>query len=929
MRQYRLLLPSVIVLLLCAMTPAVGRCQEAASTPPVSTGASATAIPASGNRTIVPTAPAQVTLPPTVSQAPRADANKSDASGATADSTSGLPAVMTENTVMDLGKRPDRVTFTFQEAPWGEVLREFADWAGLTLDMSDTPPGYFNYFDSRSHTPSQAIDILNGYLLPRGYVVLRRDQFLVAIRTTNDMLSNLIPTVSVEELINSDGRGDNELVKIIVDVDELTPEEAAEEVRGLLGPFGAATPLANSASVVLQGFGSGLRQALLTLQKSRPPVTDDKLDFRSFSLVHLPVADAESQIRKLFGLASPLAPVNVSDARFQIDRAAYYRDRETRDARDKSRETAAPPIPLLKKVAMNMQVSSLERTNNLLVTATPEGLKLVEQILLSIDVPSDDKNASWSHDSKPELRVYKVNSADEGEVSKTIDALLPGLVVNEDRRQDTIHVFATASQHTEVEQLIKKLEAGAGTGGTIVEVIPLHRSNPTAAASLLSGMFLNVDRDDRPVIQAEIPTRSLVVRGSTFQISEIREALTKFGEPAAPISSETVARQSRVRRIAIGGRSAAAIAEAAQRILTSDKEFQGSIRVVVPGQAKSGHAKSDRVETVPVKSKPTPTDAVQTRLNSNDIVKTRLISKADVSSAQAPATQAPRNEPPRRSSSQSVSIEVQGDELLVYSGDPQALDAVEITIRELVNQMPDSTRWTIFYLTVAEAEKAALKLMDLMSDAIYPTQSTLSISDVDFQPLRIIADKRTNAIFVSGSVAQVEEAEGFLEYIDAADVPGSFVRREPHAIKVEHADVDEIAELISTLYKDYLVDPVAERLKAESEKSRSTSTRSIVDLSESPGIRLTVAVDRKTGELLVACNDQLFAEIESVVRERDAAVRDSEPTIEFVHVSGDLPDNIIEMLGGMSSKITAEAILPSVDATRSTSKSTSSKSIRK
>jgi len=67
----------------------------------------------------------------------------------------------------------------------------------LTLDLTDTPPGYFSYFDSRSQTPAEAIDLLNGYLLPRGFVLLRRDQFLVTLKPDNNMLAKLIPTIEV------------------------------------------------------------------------------------------------------------------------------------------------------------------------------------------------------------------------------------------------------------------------------------------------------------------------------------------------------------------------------------------------------------------------------------------------------------------------------------------------------------------------------------------------------------------------------------------------------------------------------------------------------------------------------------------------------------------------------------------------------------
>lgn len=139
-------------------------------------------------------------------------------------------------------------------------------------------------------------------------------------------------------------------------------------------------------------------------------------------------------------------------------------------------------------------------------------------------------------------------------------------------------------------------------------------------------------------------------------------------------------------------------------------------------------------------------------------------------------------------------------------------------------------------------------------------------------------DKRTNALLINGTPEQLTEAERFLEIIDATEVPGSFIDRKPHAISVEYANVNEIADLIRTLYKDDLVDPAVERARAsrgrrgndddgddDERRERREPSRSTANQEESPGVRLTLAVDEQTQEILVACNDQLFEEIQSVI----------------------------------------------------------------
>ena len=67
-----------------------------------------------------------------------------------------------------------RLTFSFRYQPWQEVLDWFAEQAGLSLLMESPPPGTFNYTDTRSYSPAEALDVLNGVLLTKGYTLVRQ-----------------------------------------------------------------------------------------------------------------------------------------------------------------------------------------------------------------------------------------------------------------------------------------------------------------------------------------------------------------------------------------------------------------------------------------------------------------------------------------------------------------------------------------------------------------------------------------------------------------------------------------------------------------------------------------------------------------------------------------------------------------------------------
>jgi hypothetical protein len=76
----------------------------------------------------------------------------------------------------------DGFSFNFHAVPWPDVLKQFAEAAGLTLDLTAVPPGTFTYFDARPYTPDEALNVLNGHLLLRGYALVRRGNSLVSVK---------------------------------------------------------------------------------------------------------------------------------------------------------------------------------------------------------------------------------------------------------------------------------------------------------------------------------------------------------------------------------------------------------------------------------------------------------------------------------------------------------------------------------------------------------------------------------------------------------------------------------------------------------------------------------------------------------------------------------------------------------------------------
>ena len=153
---------------------------------------------------------------------------------------------------------PGQFVFNFHEAPWDLVLRRFAEAAGLALQIDTLPTEPLTYYDSAEYSPTEALDILNGYLIQSGYILIRRDRFLVVLEIGEaGVPSHLIPQVSPEEL---EQRGRNEMVSVVIPMVNLDVSQAAADVTPLLSPLGKVVPLANSNNLLISDIGANVRR---------------------------------------------------------------------------------------------------------------------------------------------------------------------------------------------------------------------------------------------------------------------------------------------------------------------------------------------------------------------------------------------------------------------------------------------------------------------------------------------------------------------------------------------------------------------------------------------------------------------------------------------------------------------------------------------
>ncbi|SFI48059.1 secretin N-terminal domain-containing protein [Planctomicrobium piriforme] len=838
--------------------------------------------------------------------------------GAKAVASFGAPAAMNSSpadpnapAAADVAKAtdgPKKMSFNFRYAPWTEVLKMFAEEAGLSLDLNALPPGTFNYYDQGQYTATEALDILNGYLLPKGYCLIRRDEFLVCVNIDEPIPPSLVPIISTDDI---DKRGRNELLTVIFPLEGVDIEQVASEVNDIKGPQGKVVGLKSTNSILVTDIGSNLRRIRNLLADVTARGGPNDITFKAYQVKNVPVSDAETIVRSLLGIT--VGATNVSSV--------------TEGRRDpRSPPPAAPRVdPHQARVTTDL------RTNQLLVTATLGQHLLVEQALKTVDVPGDASQFSPSS-TKPFLKVYNLTSSDPREVTKTIDALMPGIVVNEDARNGKIHIQASPDQHRQVEMLIAQME-GMG-GGRQMAVIPLSTLDPVSVTGTIRSMFLK-EGDAAPTVEADLYGRQLMIRGTADQLTQIRTLLTQLGEDGTGQRRDSL---ERVRTIPLSGRDPAELLPLIERMWT--KKNGAGIRVVNPPSSGNGTAPSMSPPTSqrtpeqrhPLGDAPTTQrgsvmspasgripvlTAAQTTVINNDgetAPQSDLAKDLDAllgnveSKPAAQSTPAAGNVAPSEPRAD-VSITIMGDELVITSSDPKQLDELQDLLNQTMQALPPRITWTVFTLQAADATEAAnmLKLLfpgttvaasssstsSSMFGSLGSGASSLGSSLMDMtglgtlgstQQLKIIPDLRLNALFVAGPAAQVREVEEMLKVLDSTSLGGDSLRDKlSRMIPINHANAQDVYNIVKEVYKNYIDPPrMQDNNNPLAMFAAGGGGRGGRNETPPPASKLAIGVDTNSSNLIVWADEPLFREIEELVQSLDTAAEDARRTVRVV-----------------------------------------------
>ena len=798
--------------------------------------------------------------------------------------------------------KSEELQFSFDRAPWREVIKWLADSADLALHIGDYPTGSFTYFDNNQFTPQEAIERVNLFLVPEGYTLVRSGKLLSLIDfsdpVSTQQLNALARLVSTEEL---ESLNDFDVAKCIFRLESFDAADAVEE----LSPLSLMTTpsvFQKTNQLMITDTVAKLKSVKQILDAFEPGVLENGTVVKSFALKHVSAEDVLTVARPHLGLATG------------------------------------------EMIGIDVSLSADPQGKHLFVTGVEDKVKVIEGLIASIDLP-DQKSTGLDQEAK--LETYVV----EGENVETIYSVLQTLLAGKDIRlsadaeASSIVALATPEVQAEIAATIDQLQENIAD----FEIIPLKTIDPYFAVSLLEEMLditdpLFADEDDEksesPRIDADPANMRLFVRGRKHQIEEIKKIIAGLDSGNKAVADES----HDLRVIPLKG------SQAEQALKTAVAFWRrGNPVFLFPSQDRLDSVETERV----VSAEPAPDSEyfVSSRFNTPASAKL-LTSDADT---EKPAIRCQVTGRGLLMQSEDTEALDQLEELLrTVNGPVDLTPSPPIVFYLKYTKAPDAIRMLAELMDggqmVKDGEAGSLvnAYVSAASDSFLGSIVTSRDGTLTMMAgsMTVVADPRLNRLIAQGTTTDIAEIE---EYLKIIDKDNSLTSIETYGtskvIELSHAKATEVAASIREAYAGRVAastsasgangqqrtgnqpqkpgqnpqgnDPKKEGNEKKGEqapkgKSQSQPTR---DLEP----KMTVAVHEPSNSLIVTAPQQLLDEVEKLAMTIDARSRRG---VRIMTVQdGAVVDSVQQIFGfGSSSTSGNRTISPPSAKTSKTSK---------
>ena len=813
-----------------------------------------------------------------------------------------------------------RLKFSFRFAPWKDVLDWFASQADLSLVMDAPPPGTFNYSDTKSYSPSQAIDLINSVLLTKGYTVVRRERMLLLVNLEDGVPPNLVTQVSPEDL---DQRGEYELVSVLFPLNNMDPAQVEKEIAKLIGPQGSLVVIPQAKQVFVTETAGRLRTIRNILDSVEQPDTGEE-EIKLFTMKHVSAEEVLVVARQLLGLGEQQNAAADGSIRFAVDGIG----------------------------------------DKVFVTGKADVIQRFQQVQQLMDVPSDAIDGDPTILETPQLEVYSVTDADPTavlQVMQTIMAGLPDIRLASDPQTGNLVALARPSEHATIRATLDQMQKDASQ----IEVLTLRYVDPQVAVVAISRLFGGGTEESpnpkAPKVEADLTTRQLLIRATEPQITQIKLLLEKMGESgdASAVDSE----RGNVRMLPITGAAARTVLEQMELLWPTMRSNR--IKVVTPSNTirsmrtsgdseATNKAPGTTSEGEPTESSSTPPDnrtPDSSRQESTKKEKSatserkhpfRFAAFDETEEDEASPTE-PRKESDTATTDGSKSrmplpdvIVAPGpDGIMIACEDTEVLDQFEALLQTLADQaVAAAPEYTVFYLKYQKAPIAAALLQQVLGagggeegsgGSLMGDIASSALGDVGGGLLggllglggdsgtittsgdvSIVPDARLNALIVQANAQDLDLIEQLLKIIDQESSPEEVqTAGKPRLIPVVNSDASDIADVVKQVFAD--------RMQSKSTSQRQPSPEEFIRAlrggkggggggsadAESKEPKMTIGVDVHSNSLIVVASEPLYAEVKQLVEQLDQARGASDETVRVIAIQDANPTIVQQALANI------------------------------
>ena len=792
--------------------------------------------------------------------------------------------------------------FAFEGTPWREVIKWIADESGLALHIQDQPVGSFTYSDPNPFTHQEALNRINLFLLSQGYTLVRSGKLLSVINLNDprslqqlDVLARLVTPDQLEKML------DHEVVKCVFALNEIKAADAAEELASLKLMTAPAVFAKTNRLMITERAGK-LKSVKVILDAFQPSALAEGMVMKNFALQHVEAEDILIVARPHLGLAAgEMIGIDVSLSSDLLGKNIFVTGVDDKvkliegliESLDKPEKDVLPSQEAVLQTH-NVPGGNVQTVYNVLLT-----LLAGKQVRLSMDATAGNIVALAS----PEVQLEISQTVTQLQVSeaefeiiplKHVDPYFAISLLEQMLDLSTLRMQAASSSSTPQfsRQSSSRSSDNRGGGGS-----DRDRSRSSSRPASPPKPVIDV-----PMIDADPGNRRLYVRAKKPMMERIKKIVAQLDVPTGVGDSN-----DEIRLFPLRGKEAERLVKSAARF------WRGANPIILhPPVYTSSTKRNERVvASGAASSQPMEVPNVKQESENPEVL------AGDVRSPIPP-----------------IRCQLTPRGMLLQSLDTKALDQFYQTLQAIsgpTSSVPSPP--VVFYLKYTKPDEAVRLLSELLDggESALEGEAGSLVNGVVSSPgsslfgslvvsrsgtttltsgtITVVADSRLNRLIVQGTDEDVEVVENYLKIVDKDNsITAIETYGRSHVIELFHTRASEVAATIREAYGSRVAASTSSRTGGQQAgiSSRSGSTRSDSGSSqfgqrsssggrESSGDRggsdgsrgfsdrkpasqsakppepkFTVAVHEASNSLIVTAPEQLFKEVEALVKMIDS-----------------------------------------------------------